>query len=229
MRQISRTESAPPLSYQSTPTCPTDAHPVRRPRAQWGKALGFFALIGLALWIGGFFIFAANVGDLQPTGAEQADGIVVLTGGRERIHGAIELLRQGKGRRLLITGVHHSTRSEDLARMGEASPDLLQCCIDLGFEAETTIGNAREAAEWAHRNGFASLIVVTSAYHLPRSLTEFESALPDITLLPYPIHHTDLDLRHWYSEPDAAKLLFGEYVKYTLARIRAQLLPFVPL
>jgi uncharacterized SAM-binding protein YcdF (DUF218 family) len=188
------------------------------------QAAGFFAMLGFAIWLGSFLAFASTVADLQPTGDEQADGIVVLTGGRERIRGAMELLRGGHGRRLLITGVHHSTRSEDLARAGEVSESLLQCCIDLGFEAETTIGNAQEAAEWAHRNGFTSLIVVTSAYHLPRSLTEFSVALPGVTLKPYPIHHADLDLKHWYMDQDAAKLLIGEYVKYTLSRTRALLL-----
>ena len=189
------------------------------------RAVLFLARLVLAIWLGGFLAFADKVAALQPTGHEQADGIVVLTGGRERIHGAMELLRAGKGRRMLLTGVHHSTRPEDLARIGEASEDLLHCCIDLGFEAETTIGNAHEAAQWAHLNGFSSLIVVTSAYHLPRSLTDFAAALPDIALLPYPIHHADLDLGHWYANGDAAKLLFGEYVKYTLARTWALLLP----
>jgi uncharacterized SAM-binding protein YcdF (DUF218 family) len=190
--------------------------------------IGFFATLTAAIWLGGFLSFASHVADLRPTGFEQADGIVALTGGRERIHGAIDLLLAGKGRRLLITGVHHRTRSEDLARTGEVSEDLLHCCIDLGFEAETTIGNAREAAEWAHRNGFSSLIVVTSAYHVPRSLTEFASALPDVNLQPYPVHHADLDLDHWYTNADASKLLIGEYVKYTLARTRALLLPTLP-
>ena len=199
--------------------------PGRRLSTEWFRGLGFCFMVGLAIWLGGFLAFASRVADLQPTGFETADGIVVLTGGRERIHGAIELLRAGKGRRLLITGVHPTTRSEDLARVGEASEDLLQCCIDLGFEAETTTGNAHEAAEWARRNGFNSLIVVTSAYHLPRSLIEFASALPDVDLRPYPIHHVDLDLKHWYADADSAKLLFGEYVKYTLARMRALLLP----
>jgi uncharacterized SAM-binding protein YcdF (DUF218 family) len=189
------------------------------------RAGAFLAMLSVAIWFGSFFAFASNIAGLEPSGLEQADGIVVLTGGRERIRGAMQLLREGKGKRLLITGVHHSTRSEDLARTGEAQEDLLQCCIDLGFEAETTIGNAREAAEWAHRNGFSSLIVVTSAYHLPRSLTEFAAALPDVALRPYPIHHADLDLRRWYASADACKLLFGEYVKYTLARMRALLLP----
>jgi uncharacterized SAM-binding protein YcdF (DUF218 family) len=197
----------------------------RLPRSNWLAVIGFFAVVGVAIWFGSFIAFAFTVANLQPTGFEKADGIVVLTGGRERIRGAMALLREGKGRRLLITGVHHSTRSEDLARTGEASEDLLTCCIDLGFEAETTIGNAHEAAEWAHRNGFASLIVVTSAYHLPRSLTEFASALPDVTLQPYPIHHAELDLKHWYASADASKLLFEEYVKYTLVRMRALLLP----
>ncbi len=188
-------------------------------------ALGFLVRIGLCLFIGGFLAFATRVADSLPEGSETADGIVVLTGGKERIHGAIELLRAGRGKRLLITGVRQKTRDVDLARADETPQDLFRCCIDLGFEAETTLGNAREAADWARAHGFTSLIVVTSAYHLPRSLIEFEAALPDITLKPYPIHHADLDLGRWYLHSDAIKLLMGEYVKYTLARLRTVLLP----
>jgi uncharacterized SAM-binding protein YcdF (DUF218 family) len=191
-------------------------------------ALLFFLRLIICLFVGAFLAFATRVADSQPTGSETADGIVVLTGGKERIHGAIELLRAGRGKRLLITGVHQRTREVDLARADETPTDLFRCCIDLGFEAETTIGNAREAADWAHAHGFTSLIVVTSAYHLPRSLIEFEATLPDMRLEPYPIHHADLDLAHWYLNGDAAKLLMGEYVKYTVARMRALMMLSAP-
>lgn len=197
-------------------------------RTGWLGALGFLCQTGLAIWLGGFLAFASWVGEMRPVDVGPADGIVVLTGGRERIHGAIELLRGGKAKRLLITGVYHNTRSEDLARFGQVSEDLLRCCIDLGFAAETTIGNAREAADWTRAHGFSSLIVVTSAYHLPRSLIEFRSLMPEIALTPYPVHHADLDLPHWYTNQDAAKLLFVEYLKYSFARTRAALLPALP-
>ena len=38
--------------------------------------------------------------------ADEADAIIVLTGGQSRIDAAVDLLKSGKGKRLLISGVH---------------------------------------------------------------------------------------------------------------------------
>ena len=46
-----------------------------------------------------------------------ADGIVVLTGGASRISDAIELLAAGRGKRLLISGVHRTTTAAEIARI----------------------------------------------------------------------------------------------------------------
>jgi uncharacterized SAM-binding protein YcdF (DUF218 family) len=184
------------------------------------RAAQFGLVLVAALFVGGFLQFASRIADLAPIGQEHADGIVALTGGRDRIRGAIELLRGGHGERLLISGVHPTTRTEDLQRAGETAADLFSCCIDLGFKAATTIGNAREAAEWAGHHGFRSLIVVTSAYHMPRSLAVFAHEMPGVRLVPYPIRHAELNLEDWYAHSDAVKLLLLEYVKYTVARLR---------
>lgn len=213
--------------HHPDPDRPIDP-PVAAPRPTCGQRLGrgllsflgFVLAIALAFAVGGFFRFAAEVADLEPKGGEHADGIVALTGGRDRIQGALSLLRAGRGARLLITGVHPLTRAEDLRRQGEGDEPLFACCIDLGFEAATTFGNAEEAAAWAKSHGFNSLIVVTSAYHMPRSLTLFADALPGVALVPYPVRHPDLDLARWYLSADTAKLLIVEYLKYTVARVR---------
>ena len=48
-----------------------------------------------------------------------ADGIVVLTGGEDRLPAAVHLLQAHKGNRLLISGVHQeTTRKELLDRVG---------------------------------------------------------------------------------------------------------------
>ncbi|MDR3374230.1 MAG: YdcF family protein [Ancalomicrobiaceae bacterium] len=202
---------------------PTDPETHGRPHTLRRGILSFIAFllaVGIAVGIGGFLQFAAAVADLEPSGLESAEGIVALTGGRDRIHGALELLRSGHGRRLLITGVHPLTRPEDLRRQSEGNEPLFACCVDLGFEATTTVGNAQEAAVWAKTHGFHSLVIVTSAYHMPRSLTEFADAMPDVSLVAYPVRHPDLDLGHWYLSADTAKLLISEYLKYTVSRAR---------
>src|SRR6266540_126843 len=73
-----------------------------------------------------------------------ADGIVVLTGGSSRVVDAIELLSEGRGKRLLITGVHRATTAREIARLVPAYGRLMACCVDLDHSALNTVGNAVE-------------------------------------------------------------------------------------
>lgn len=168
----------------------------------------------------GFVWFAEMVAGERGIGDETADGIVVLTGGRDRIQLAVDLLEQGRARRLLISGVHPNTTAADITRATEARPDVFACCVDLGHRAETTVGNAMETEGWARQHGFRSLIVVTSAYHMPRSLMELQHSLPDVRLAPFPVRRAELELDRWYARPETVKLLMAEYLKYILARVR---------
>lgn len=176
------------------------------------------AAVVVAVFLGGFVVFAVAVSIADVPATPQADGIVALTGGRDRVAEAIDLLAAGRGRRLLISGVHPQTRAIDIEKQTESGHDVFACCVDLGRTALTTAGNAAEAADWVRTHGFSSLIVVTSAYHMPRSLIELERALPGVAKVPYPIARADLNLETWFLHPQTAKLLFREYVKYIVAR-----------
>src|SRR5690349_20970587 len=71
--------------------------------------LATFALA--VAFVAGFLWFVASVPTEEVTIDRPADGIVVLTGGASRITDAIELLAAGRGKRLLISGVHPTTSS----------------------------------------------------------------------------------------------------------------------
>ena len=142
-----------------------------------------------------------------------ADGIVVLTGGGPRLDTAMALFEGGVGKRLLISGVSPTTTRDtvkDVAH-GEARFD---CCADIGYAAQDTRGNAAEAAEWARNHNFRSIVVVTARYHMPRAMHEFSTAMPDITMLPYPVDQDGIDLSGWWRHPQTAQLLHREFVKY---------------
>ena len=169
-----------------------------------------------------FARFAQQVATLTPPTNVTAEGIVALTGGTARIDGALALLRDNRAEKLLISGVNPAVGRHDIARAVEkASDSVLDQRVDLGHMARDTIGNADETRAWVEKQGIHSLIIVTSDYHMPRSMVELTRAMPDVTLIPYPVTNKQLGLDHWWRHTASVKLLLREYVKYTLARARS--------
>ncbi len=157
-----------------------------------------------------FNILARQAG--EPPAA--ADGIVVLTGGADRIETALRLLTDGRAPLLLVSGVAHGADLADLARRvpldaGQAGR------VTLGRAAQSTLGNATETALWARAHGIRQLIVVTAGYHMPRALLELRRALPDVALHPVPVQSPALR-----SAPPATtvRMLASEFDKLLAVR-----------
>jgi uncharacterized SAM-binding protein YcdF (DUF218 family) len=166
----------------------------------------------IALYAIGFLLFAANL-PATPEKLPHADGIVALTGGGARVDAADRLLENGAARRLLISGVNPGTTKAQLRTLAHGGRRF-DCCVDLGFEAADTHGNAAEAAAWADAHHYRSLIVVTANYHMRRSLTEFAADMPGMRLEAYPVAPEGIDLSAWWRDPHALHLLHTEYAKY---------------
>jgi uncharacterized SAM-binding protein YcdF (DUF218 family) len=167
----------------------------------------------------GFAVFANRVvSEASTVEAGWSEGIVVLTGGKDRVLEGLSLLDQGRAGRLLISGVHPETSALDIARATDRRRALFSCCVDLGRTAANTTGNAREARRWAARRQVKSLIVVTSAYHMPRSLLEIRALMPDVRLRPHAVKSDTLDT--WYRDPATVQLMFTEYAKFLVASAR---------
>ena len=186
------------------------------------KFLTFIAII-VGIWLVGLFAFADRVrGDTPAAEPARADAIVALTGpSAERVNAAIRLLEQDKGQRVLISGVNREVRRQELRALTPGSNKLFNCCVDLGFEAEDTIGNAQEIAAWADAKGYDSLIVVTSDYHMPRALTEIRAASPELALTAYAVETPSLDNSRWWRAAVTARRMTLEYMKYLAALGRA--------
>ena len=174
---------------------------------------------------GGFLWFADAVATHEVTLQDRADGIVVLTGGASRVDDAIELLAEGRGKRLLITGVHRATSTRDIARAVPHRDQLLACCVDLDHSAVNTTGNATETRRWVNSQGFHSLIVVTSNYHMPRSMAELGRQLPDTKLIPFPVVSDKAHAEPWWQSLGTTRLLLSEYLKYMVVQVRMRLEP----
>jgi len=163
----------------------------------------------LLLYALGFVFFAFTLGKPAAANAQTTDAAVVLTGGSGRIEHAIDVLRQGRARRLLVAGADPSVTKRDLARRIPGSATLLKCCVDLGSESVDTRSNAEEAGRWLNKRGFHSLRLITSDWHMRRARYEFRKVLRDkYVIVPDAVR----------TEPSFLTL-FGEYNKYVLRRI----------
>jgi uncharacterized SAM-binding protein YcdF (DUF218 family) len=187
------------------------------------RALAGAGLASLVAFTIGVALFARSLDRREVADIAAADGIVVLTGGADRISDALALLERFKGRRLLITGVHVSSPAEVLKRRHPGREALFDCCVDLDFQARNTYENAAETQRWVADNGFTSIVLVTASYHLPRAMVEFEAMMPAITVHAYPVVPDASRLRRWWQDPALVRLIALEFVKYWAASLRVSL------
>ncbi|MCP4318692.1 MAG: YdcF family protein [Hyphomicrobiales bacterium] len=214
------------MNTEPTGESPPDDSPKKHSgRARWLTRLVAVFLLVLALavglFVGSFLRFSRDIIHLEPPRKlTKADGIVVLTGGSRRIDQAVELLDGGQADRLLISGVFPATTASQIQRLTQAEPALFECCVDIDHDALDTIGNANETAAWVQKHGYKDVILVTSNYHMPRSLMLLRRVDGKTNYIPYPVVATDLRHLQWLQQPGAIRMLAAEYLKYLAARFR---------
>lgn len=196
------------------------------------KSVAAFLVLAF-IWFCGLLAFADRVQGQTPVRAPRtADGIVVLTGAgsNQRLAAAMGLLEDGYGRRVLVSGVNRQASREDIRYVSRAVRRLYDCCVDLGFTAADTVGNARETADWARAMRYEDLIVVTADYHMPRAMLELNAVLgpAGVKTQTYAVPTRALKARDWWRNPAAARLMITEYSKYLAILIRELVLGLGP-
>ncbi len=154
--------------------------------------------------------------------------LVVLTGGSGRIDSALQLVSSGHHDKIFISGVNRGVELEALINFARSYSEVLRCCVELGYEATNTRGNAQEVKMWINKNSFKQFRLLTSNYHMPRAIFEMRAQMPSIKIFEYPIASTQIDLKRWWESFSTTWLLFGEYSKniYTMVfhKIKVQVL-----
>jgi uncharacterized SAM-binding protein YcdF (DUF218 family) len=194
------------------------------PRQRLLRILVLFGVVAV-LWTTGLFWFAATLETEPEISDRRTDAIVVLTGGSLRVEQGIKLLSRGLADKLFVSGVAQGVDVKKLLKISREAPEHLSCCIALGYEADDTAGNARETADWMQAQGYASLRLVTAAYHMPRSLLEFRRTMPEVEILPHPVFPAHVKQEDWWRWPGSTNLLVSEYSKFLIARLRAFVVP----
>jgi uncharacterized SAM-binding protein YcdF (DUF218 family) len=185
-----------------------------------GKRVFYLFLFALTLWGIGLIGFL-NLILFQETSADlKADAIIILTGGTGRIGKGFELLKKEKAHRAFISGVASPVQLEELLKIYRCSSELGEK-IELDKTAVDTQSNARQTSYWIKYYGYKTIILVTSYYHIPRSVIEFQRFSQDIKIIPYPIFPAQFSLLTLLKRPSEWKTIIEEYHKYCIAKIRS--------
>lgn len=177
------------------------------------------ALLFAAIWLGGLYAFTRDVAENpQQSALQPADAIVVLTGGTKRLETGFDLLDKGLGKKLFISGVYKGVEVKELlSKWKKDGADRLDCCVELGFEADDTLGNAKEATAWLRREKYTSYYLVTANYHLKRALMDFNAFGPEFRPVPYAVQPDSLDMENWWRDGSSRALILREYNKFLAA------------
>jgi uncharacterized SAM-binding protein YcdF (DUF218 family) len=194
---------------------------------QFVRLLVVLALLTAAFVFVGFMLFVSHLDDSENEPLERADAIVVLTGGADRIADAVQLLAEGHGARLLISGVNEGISPQSIAKLMPQHADLFACCIDLDYGAHNTVGNATETRRWAREHKVRSILLVTSNYHMPRALIEFRRAMPQAKVSARAVVPYGFDASRWWSDGATARVLAGEYAKLLASWTRSITTPII--
>ena len=179
-------------------------------------------LVGFIWWIIFLFnILPKNYYSKTFPDSSNDTGIVVLTGGKMRIERGMEILQKGYAEKMFISGVFMPSEIETKFRIEKSKKDLLDCCINFGAEAKNTIENAVEVNQWLSDNSeIIKIILITSYYHLPRSILMFEKKIDrNLEVFPVPaVEKVNLLEQPFFH----IKLITSEYFKviYTLLFVK---------
>lgn len=150
--------------------------------------LPLIASFTIALALFDFTAFCQRTAALTAPAAPSADAIIVLTGGSGlRIAAGIDLLKAGAAPQMLISGVNPDVPEAEIIKLGGGEAELYACCVTLGRQAQTTIGNGEETSNWVREQASGKLLIVTSNYHMPRAMIVLSRAMPNLDLTPFPI------------------------------------------
>jgi len=188
---------------------------VLTPLVLYGLRLLIVIAIGGCLWCTGLILFTRIIPSAPLETIRTTDGIAIFTGGKTRIDVALDLFQQQKGRYLLISGVNPDANlSIRVAQIAHHSR------ITLGYDALDTVGNAEETAAWARLHRIRTLRLITSNYHMPRSLFELRYLLPIVDIIPHPVVGQSFLKPKWWLDPKTLYLVIQEYNKFLFALIR---------
>ena len=173
----------------------------------------------VALELTGFHQYALYIYNAQePKGTldeHQIDMVVVLTGSMGRIETAYELMNNKDIPILFISGANSKVSFDILAKK-HSWDESFSHRIKIDNVSASTLDNAKLTRTFAIDNGVNSILLVTSIYHLQRSLLSFNKVFrnDNIQIIPYGTYIKPLKRNSWWRDYNLFRSIFNEYFKY---------------
>ena len=171
------------------------------------------------LWLGGFIVFQQYIRKRPIDETTKTDAIVVLTGGKNRIAESVKLYNKGLSDILFISGVGKHVNIKALENQNHVYFTRDDTHVLLGREATNTIENAVEVSELIRRNHLKTIRLVTSYYHMPRSLAEISAQNPSVKIIEHPVYSKNVSKR-WWKRPKSFYLIASEYHKFIFVYVK---------
>ena len=169
------------------------------------RILSYFMMLFLISMLIGFYFFKLHMSDLsnEQDICDPNQIIIVITGGTSRIDSAVRLLNNNCGNLMLISGVYSGFNKRYLQQHFSITDDKIKQ-VFLGYEANNTEGNAKEALIFlALHERTDPILLITNDYHIPRAKLLFKHFIHDRNVNCYAI-----------SSNESMVIYFIEYIKY---------------
>ncbi len=175
--------------------------------------------------VAGLAVFNRYINSYENDRETKTDAIIALTGGRNRIKEAASLLNEGYSSTLFISGVEKGVSFNEIANVQKLD-------IHSGNEviieraSKNTVENAIKTNEWIKDNNIKSIRLVTSNYHMPRSVLEFKSQNAGVKIILNPVY-SDKVSDKWWKNWGSFVLIASEYTKFIIVYAKISVLSWL--
>ena len=169
----------------------------------------------LILYFMSFINFLFNV-DKNFTVKNNINNIVVLTGNVGRLAVGLDLMDNNINSRMLITGVAKGVKYSDIIKNRDSKKDR----IDLGYNAQSTLGNALETALWIKERNINDIILITDNWHMPRTLLLFKASMPNREIVPYALKTVNFEFKEYLQFYNRTFFIYEEHMKYIISHVQ---------
>ena len=155
--------------------------------------------------------------------ARRADAIVVFAGGvgesgkagagyQERVKRAIELYREGRAPRLIVSSGYVGAFPEaEIMRQLAVDHGVPASAVLLETQAVNTYENVVHVRALLAERGWRTILLVSSPYHMRRAMLTWRAAAPDVTVVPTPAVESEFYAHTWGASLQQIEGIAREY------------------